>query len=304
MSAYAHQMEREYSAGSLSSAEDSGRGSRYVMESGFYMTSFAATIFIALLVTVGVLMVSLLILLTVMLQACESRSSGVVEMQTRNANYHYCKSYAMHAELNSLDSLELPPECRDLATHDNKVDEYERDLTSNLQVVEGYFDKVAPSEDGKDAVLIDAESILISSPHFSRSLSYSMRPNHSQQVRLVTLYKKLEARGWSLVLASRNSEKQRSATVDQLNSAGYSAWSSLILRSDDEMKLPTIEYFSRRRLALETEGFRITAIISRQMDALTGPCPGSRIFKLPNPEYYYVQYSGSSNVPERNTFPQ
>ncbi|CAN1257141.1 Uncharacterized protein At2g39920 [Linum perenne] len=245
MSAYAHQMEREYSAGSLSSAEDSGRGSRYVMESGFYMTSFAATIFIALLVTVGVLMVSLLILLTVMLQACESRSSGVVEMQTRNANYHYCKSYAMHAELNSLDSLELPPECRDLATHDNKVDEYERDLTSNLQVVEGYFDKVAPSEDGKDAVLIDAESILISSPHFSRSL-----------------------------------------------------------RSDDEMKLPTIEYFSRRRLALETEGFRITAIISRQMDALTGPCPGSRIFKLPNPEYYYVQYSGSSNVPERNTFPQ
>ncbi|CAN0909637.1 Uncharacterized protein At2g39920 [Linum grandiflorum] len=318
MSAYAHQMEREYSAGSLSSAEDSGidvteRGSRYVMESGFYMTSFAATIFIALLVTVGVLMVSLLILLTVMLQACESRNNGVVEMQTKNVNYHYCKSLAMHAELNNLPSLDFPPVCSDLATRHDRVVEYQRDLTTNLQVVERYLDGVAPpSEDGKDVVLIDVDSILILSPHFNHSLSYrwlrhgcddcSMMQNHS---RLVRLYKKLQTSGWLLVLVSRNQEGKRNATVEQLNSAGYSSWSSLVLRSDSEVKLSTAEYFSRRRLALETEGFRIAAMISSQMDALRRPCPGTRIFKLPNPQYYFVQdYRRSSNLPEDNAFSQ
>ena len=61
-------------------------------------------------------------------------------------------------------------------------------------------------------------------------------------------------------------------------------------RSDDEMQMEGHEYFSRQRGMIQKEGFRITAVISSGMDALTGPCLGKRIFKLPNPIYYQFDY--------------
>ncbi|CAI0411045.1 unnamed protein product [Linum tenue] len=312
MSAYAHQMDREFSAGSLSSGEDSEEmRSRYVMESGFYMTSFAATMFIALLVTVGVLMISLLILLTVMLQSCENRSKGVIEQMTLQQrpttsflkSYHNCRSFA---ELNNLKSPDLlPPMCWDrIVDHHNQPvagGEYERDLTASLWVVEGYFDGVKPSDDnGQDAVvLIDIDnSIIFNSKQFR------------QQVLLLRVYKKLQASGWSLVLVSRNPEKQRNGTEEQLVSAGYGGWSSLVLRPDDEMEHSTTEYISRQRVLMETRGIRVAAIISSQMDALTkGPSgSGTRVFKLPNPVYYYNDYFQdfriSTELPEETALTQ
>lgn len=46
------------------------------------------------------------------------------------------------------------------------------------------------------------------------------------------------------------------------------------------------EYFSRRRTALVRGGFRIIGVISSHLDALSGPYPGKRVFKIPNPPYY------------------
>lgn len=57
------------------------------METGIYMPSFAATIFIAGLLTVGVSRISLLIALTVMLQSCRCQTAGVVEMQKSSEDY-------------------------------------------------------------------------------------------------------------------------------------------------------------------------------------------------------------------------
>lgn len=51
------------------------------------------------------------------------------------------------------------------------------------------------------------------------------------------------------------------------------------------MDLP--EYFSVGRTILQKEGFRIVAVISSQMDALTGSSLGRRVFKLPNPNFYF-----------------
>ena len=89
-------------------------GSHY--ESGFYMTSFAATIFIGALVAVGILLITLLIALSVMLQSCQSQSSGVVEVQKISDDYNDCKAFALYAELNSLQADEFPSFCRIPAT--------------------------------------------------------------------------------------------------------------------------------------------------------------------------------------------
>uniref|UniRef100_A0A803QZK0 Uncharacterized protein n=1 Tax=Cannabis sativa TaxID=3483 RepID=A0A803QZK0_CANSA len=117
MSAYGHQMEREYSAQSLSGNGDSDGDSHYVMETGFYMTSVAATIFIGAIVTVGVLMTTLLITLTVMLQSCQSRNAGVIENVKSSYDYNTCKNLGLHAELNNLEASHFPMICKVLLSN-------------------------------------------------------------------------------------------------------------------------------------------------------------------------------------------
>ncbi|XP_062154605.1 uncharacterized protein At2g39920 isoform X2 [Alnus glutinosa] len=284
MSAYAHQMEREYSARSLSNRENSGTemGSRYVMESGFYMTSFAATIFIAGLVTVGVLLITLLIALTVMLQSCQ--------------------------KLNGLEADEFPSICRAFAIQYIRVGQYARDLNATMQVVENYFSSIMPLKNGLDVVLIDIDDILSSNPHHTNLLMHRFgqfdcsgcieEAKHLKHLLIFRLYMKLQASGWPLILLSRKSWRQQNATVGHLISAGYSGWTSLIMRSDDEVHVDSCEYFSRRRAGMQKDGFIIAGVISSRMDALTGPYLGKRIFKLPNAVYYNLDRQIGKSVPE------
>ncbi|KAH9702336.1 hypothetical protein KPL70_010731 [Citrus sinensis] len=265
MSAYAHQMERQLSSQSLSSRGGSEHGSQYTVESGFYMTTFAAVIFIGGLITVGVLLITLLVTLAVMLQSCQNRSSGVVELMKSSGDNNYCKLFALHAELNSLEADNLPEICRGLAIRYIKEGQFARDLNLSIQIVEGYFNTLTPSYNGLDVVLMDIDDIFASSSKYSNPLI---------------------DRGWPVILLSRKHEGQRNATTELLISAGYRGWSSLIMRLDNEMQMDSREYLSRRRTILQKEGFHITGLISNQMDALIGQSLGKRVFKLPNPLYY------------------
>ncbi|XP_057981727.1 uncharacterized protein At2g39920 isoform X2 [Malania oleifera] len=294
MSAYGHEMERGYSARSLSSREGSV-GSHYMVESGFFITSFAATIFIGGLIIVGVLLITLLIALTIMLQSCESKSAGAVEIS--GDDYNYCKIYAMHAELNSLGVDDFPSICKDLTIPYIKEGQYLRDLNFSTLLAEDYFNSFMPLDDGLDVVLMDIDDLLPSNFHYNNQLLHQFSKfdcddcvEKAKILRCTTilrLYVKLQASGWPLILLSRKPEKHRNATIEHLLSAGFGGWSSLIMRLDDEIQMNSSQYFSRRRAIMQEEGFRIAGTISSQMDALTGPCLGKRIFKLPNPIFYY-----------------
>ncbi|XVE69349.1 hypothetical protein DITRI_Ditri09bG0145300 [Diplodiscus trichospermus] len=274
-------------------------GSSYVVESGFYMTSFAATIFIAALVTVGVLLITLLVALAVMLQSCESRSKGVVEIEKVSYSYHYCKIFSLHGELNSLEAAKVPPVCRSLAIQYIKGGEYARDLKITMQMIESFLDTVSPSHEHLDVVLMDLDDILASYPRNSNRLMHQFNQyvfgktidciedaKYLKHLLTLDLYKKLQSRGWPLILLSRKREKQKNVTIEHLNSLGYTGWSSLIMRLDSDMEMDTRKYFSRQRAAMKKEGTQIISVISSQMDALTGSSLGRRVFKLPNPLYY------------------
>lgn len=56
------------------------------------------------------------------------------------------------------------------------------------------------------------------------------------------------------------------------------------------MQMDSHEFLSRRRAIIQKDGFRITGLISSQMDALMGQTLGKRAFKLPNPLYYDFQH--------------
>ncbi|MFS8012914.1 putative Acid phosphatase [Helianthus anomalus] len=301
MSAYGHQMER----GGLSSEDGSDMGSQFRMESVIYMSSFAATVFVGALVIVGVLLMTLLTALTVMLQSCQSREAGVVEAIKSDHHHHhhhdynhndhhdYCKTAALNAEINNFEAYSLPEFCEDVAVKYINEGRYMRELNSSVSLVEKYFNGITPNDDGHDAVLMDVDDFLPANYLGSNPLLYGYNrygyddcvreAKHMKHVFLVDLYIKLESSGWPLILLSRKPEKLRDATVEDLKSAGCVGWSKLIMRSNDEMKTDTRDYFEKQKTAIQSEGYHIRAVISSHMDMLVGSLIKTENFKLPNP---------------------
>ncbi|KAJ9540341.1 hypothetical protein OSB04_026847 [Centaurea solstitialis] len=231
MSAYGHQMEREYSARSLSSEEGSDMGSQFRMESVIYMSSCAATIFIGSLVIVGILLMTLLIALTVMLQSCQSREAGVIEsFKSDHHLYDHCKMAALHADINSFERYSLPEFCKDVAVKYIKEGHYMRELNISVSLVENYFSGFMPDDGGRDVVLMDVDDFVPVDTLRASPLVYGYNrydcndcvreAKHMKHVFLMELYLKLQSGGWPLILVSRKAENLREATIEDLKSVG------------------------------------------------------------------------------------
>ncbi|CAH8314472.1 unnamed protein product [Eruca vesicaria subsp. sativa] len=275
MSAYAHQMERELSG--LTSRGNSEMGSRFSIDSGCYMTSLAATIFIASLVTFGVLMLTLLIAISTMLQSCENKSSGIIQVQrlVDDESLSYCRILSLHSKLNSLDddeesSIELPLLCRDIGLQRIKEGVYLRELNFTIQMVLTYFKTIKPRNDHMDVVVVDVDDI-----NLIEQESYIEEAKHQRSKLTLELYSKLRSQGYSMVLLSRRPDTERNSTTNKLKSRGYSDWSGLIMRED-----------TRQKEELERDN-RIVGVIGNHMDVLTGQWnwQSKRLFKLPSLTY-------------------
>lgn len=135
------------------------------------MSSFASTIFIGALVTVGVILITLLIALTVMLQSCQSRSHGVIEIEKPSYDYNYCQIVSLHVELNKVEADHFPSICRVVALQYIKEGQYARDLNSTMWMIQNYFSSITPKRDGVDVVLMDIDDILSSNPQYIKLLA-------------------------------------------------------------------------------------------------------------------------------------
>ncbi|XP_022957004.1 uncharacterized protein At2g39920 isoform X1 [Cucurbita moschata] len=300
MSAYGNEMEHQFSTPSHStggSSDNSDMGSNYIIDSGFYMTPLTAAIFIGALVTVGVLLITLLVSLTVMLQYCQNRSGGVVEIQKLSFDYDYCKALSMHLELNSLETDGIPSFCKDFAIQYIRHGQYERDLDSTLQLVNNYFCSAAKVDNRREIVLMDSDDLLFANHDYDDLLISSSCVDEAKRLKqnfLLKLYKKLRSCRWPVTLISRKSEVHRNATIQHLTSAGYNGWLHLIMRMDDKMQISHGEYFSQQQAALRNEGFHIVGVMSSYMDALSVPSVGTRIYKLPNPICFNINHQNLS----------
>ncbi|KAL0919677.1 hypothetical protein M5K25_011790 [Dendrobium thyrsiflorum] len=291
MSSFSHSADSGDSSQSLLSRRQSELGSQYVVESGVFMSSFTAIIFIAALVTTGLLMLTLLIALTMMLNSCQSRSSGILEHDKKSDQHDYCSLLIFHSELNNLEIGEFPLKCKLYALQYSKRN-YLKDLNTSIWFIEDYFGRLKPDDDGLDIVLLDADDLLSLIGNFSRN-EHIEDLKHQAHIVLVRLYRQLRAGGWSLFLFTRKPSKHWKTTESTLTSSGYLGWSSLVMRSDEEIQMEDWEYLSNRRLQLHKKGYRIVGLISSKLDAFRGPHLGKRSFKLANIQYYEV---GNANA--------
>ncbi|KAK9124401.1 hypothetical protein Sjap_014003 [Stephania japonica] len=268
-----------------------------MVESGIYISSFAATIFVAALITVGVLFISMVITLTVMLQSCRNQNTGVLELQKARIEHSYCRVLSLQAELDRLEP-EFPALCKTYAIQYMEEGQYLKDLSLAIRAAKNYFSSLKPNDDGLDTILMDMDSGMLSSEPFHETHLLKRRSHkhdgedeavegmHPVNMQLLDLYSMLQTSGWSLILISRKPEMQRNATVESLISAGYRGWSSISMRSESEMQMEDWEYFSTKQAELQRVGFRVIGVISNQLDALRGSSSGNHVFKLPNSHYY------------------
>ncbi|CAK8538256.1 unnamed protein product [Lathyrus sativus] len=263
-------------------------GSSFMLESGFYITSFSATIFIAGFAALGLLLITLLVSMAMMLQSCQNNSAGILELRNVKDDYSYCKIHSLHAKFNHLEEHDVPEICKDLAVQYIKGGQYARDLDLTKSVIEEYFNGVKPSQDGFDVVLIDIDGIFPLSPRSSnlfQSISNCiLEAKNLKRMAVLRLYMNLRASGWPIILLSRDPVKDQNVTINHLVSAGFRGWSSLMMR-EGENSTKTNEYISRQRNAIQTKGFRVISIISSHMDVLSvaEEDAGMRKFLLPDP---------------------
>ncbi|KAJ6793549.1 Uncharacterized protein M6B38_236585 [Iris pallida] len=289
-----HHADSGDSSHSLLSRRGSEMGSQYVTENGVYMSSFAATVFVTALVTIGILMLTLLVSLTVMLDSCQNRQSGVIKKSKASVHYDYCKLYAFHAELNNLEVDEFPTICKQYVLYYTKEGQFLRDVNLTTQIVENYFSNLKPDNDRLDVILMDADDLFlldITDNYISSELS----TKQVEDVKFLAgsivlrLCMKLQASGWSLVFFTRQPTSNRNTTIQSLTSAGFDDRMSLIMRSKDEVQMESWEYLSGRRVQLHSQGIRIASVISSHMDAFRGPCLGKQNFKLANLIHYKLE---------------
>ena len=97
------------------------------------------------------------------------------------------------------------------------------------------------------------------------------------------LYNFAKAEGVKVFFVTGRQESERAMTIKNLNEAGYSGWTELIMQPDGN-KLPAGVFKPKDRQAIVDEGYRIVLNIGDQASDLAGCC-SERVFKLPNPFY-------------------
>ncbi|KAG0576611.1 hypothetical protein KC19_5G093800 [Ceratodon purpureus] len=288
---------RQSSDSLLGSRRGSVYGSRYgfgstfvqIDDTGIYLSSLAVTIILSALATLGILLFTVVVTLSIMLGQCQDKP---IVLDKPNQ----CASFALSAEVDNLQNWTLPQDCITNAELYVDSGQYDLDFTLTIDAARTFLrSAVIEDSDGLDMVVLDLDDTMLSSlpllreHHFGADLfkqevwdSYVKLATMPSLKPMVSLYKELKALNWTIAVISDRVEGQRNVTIKNLNSAGYKDY-ILILRSEP---ISVVEFKTKARLELEQKGFRIWALIGDEWSDLRGQAIGKRVFKLPNSLYY------------------
>ncbi len=102
----------------------------------------------------------------------------------------------------------------------------------------------------------------------------------------VRLSNHARAAGVAVFFLTGRSHELTDATARNLRLAGFKDWQGLILRSEDERNMPTIQYKSTERAKIVANGYTLLLSVGDQWSDLLGTPKAESSVKLPNPFYY------------------
>jgi hypothetical protein len=99
------------------------------------------------------------------------------------------------------------------------------------------------------------------------------------------LFEAAKLNGVAVIFITGRPDKQRDATIINLDHAGFDGWTELRTRPDRD-DFPTVQaYKTAERIKVESEGYTIIANVGDQMGDIDGE-HGGCTFKVPNPFYF------------------
>jgi hypothetical protein len=99
------------------------------------------------------------------------------------------------------------------------------------------------------------------------------------------LFNAAKAHGVAVIFITGRPDKQREATLWNLDRAGFEGWAKLVTRPDRD-NFPTVQaYKTAERARIEAEGYTIIASVGDQESDLAGG-HAECTFKVPNPFYF------------------
>jgi predicted secreted acid phosphatase len=99
------------------------------------------------------------------------------------------------------------------------------------------------------------------------------------------LFKAAKSKGVAVIFITGRPNRQRDATVLNLDHAGFDGWTELRTRPDRDDLATVQEFKTAERTKVEAEGYTIIANVGDQMSDVDGEHSGCR-FKIPNPFYF------------------
>jgi predicted secreted acid phosphatase len=99
------------------------------------------------------------------------------------------------------------------------------------------------------------------------------------------LFNAAKAKGVAVVFITGRRDRERQATLWNLDSAGYEGWAKLVTRPDDPSHATVEAYKTEERRKLAEAGYTIIATVGDQQSDLDGGFAECK-FKVPNPFYF------------------
>ncbi|KAJ8766704.1 hypothetical protein K2173_005315 [Erythroxylum novogranatense] len=244
---------------------------------------------------------SLLLSLLLFCLIYEAVSQSVLRFPSyRNDDDLFCGSWRLSVETNNAGNwMSVPSRCWSYVEEYMNGGKYFSDSEIAASDSLAFAQSIEIGDNGKDAWIFDIDETLVSNLPYYQLHGYGSENfdefSFNKWVELgqapalpasLKLYKKVKQMGFKVFLLTGRSEYQRSATVKNLVSAGYSDWERLILRGiSDEGESATV-FKSKKRSELVEEGYRIHGNSGDQWSDLLGFAVAERSFKLPNPIYF------------------
>jgi acid phosphatase len=99
------------------------------------------------------------------------------------------------------------------------------------------------------------------------------------------LFNAAKAKGVAVVFITGRRDRERQATLWNLDRAGYEGWAKLVTRPDDDAHATVEAYKTEERRKLAEAGYTIIATVGDQQSDLDGGFAECK-FKVPNPFYF------------------
>lgn len=126
-------------------------------ETGVYLSSLAVTIILSALATLGILLFTVVVTLSIVLGQCHDRPV------TANKP-NQCASFALSAEVDNLQNWTLPQDCITNAALYVNSGQYDLDFSLAIDAARAFLrSSVADVSDGRDLVALDLDDTMLSS---------------------------------------------------------------------------------------------------------------------------------------------